>query len=273
YYPIGNANPAVFLRLDDAVFVWEADPTLVMLPTTITGASNASPISITDTAHGYTTGQTVLIAGVGGNSAANGTWVITVADASHFTLNGSTGNGAYMSGGTASGVIFFKFTSINKYGLMEQSLANVTAYPFNFNGVFGNSSDPPANNATVDSVFVSGTADSIRVYGPGGVGTSYNSWKSDQTQRTIAAQTITTVQETGAAPQVSTNYWVSYDFLQSTHYAWRDYNNYVQAIGRGQMRLGFVATVNSGGSGGSTGGNGQNPGGGAGGSGHILPQM
>jgi hypothetical protein len=192
---------APFLRLDDAVFVWEADPTLV----------------------------------------------------------GTT--------------IYFKFTSINKFGLMEQSLANATAYSFAFNGTFGNIGDPPANNATLDSIFVSGTADSIRVYGPGGVGTSYTSWKRDQTQRTIPAQTITTVQETGAAPQVTTNYWVSYDFNQSTHSAWRDYNNYVQAIGRGQMRLGLVQTVNSSGTGGTTGGLGQNPGGGAGAPGRPLPGM
>ncbi len=71
-------------------------------PTKITGASNASPISITDVAHGYITGQTVSISGVGGNTAANGIWVITKTGANTFTLNGTTGNGAYTSGGTAS---------------------------------------------------------------------------------------------------------------------------------------------------------------------------
>jgi len=275
YYPVGNANPAVFLRLDDAVFVWEADPTLVALPTNISGASNASPISITDTAHGYTTGQTVLITGVGGNTAANGTWVITVVDANHFTLNGSTGNGAYTSGGTASGVIFFKFTSINKYGLMEQSLANATAYPFNLNGMFGNHDETPANNATLDSVFNSGTSDSIRVYGPGGVGTSYNAWKQkDQSfNRTIPAQTITSVEETGASPQTATLYYISYDFQVGTHRAWFNINDYVQAVYRGQMRVGSVFTVDNTGSGGTTGGQGSGGGGGGGSHGRPLPPM
>jgi len=39
---------------------------------------------------------------VGGNTAANGTWTITVTNSTTFSLNGSTGNGAYTSGGSAS---------------------------------------------------------------------------------------------------------------------------------------------------------------------------
>ena len=71
-------------------------------PQTITGATNASPIQITVANHGLGTGETVVVACVGGNTAANGTWVITVTGANTFTLNGSTGNGAYTSGGTAT---------------------------------------------------------------------------------------------------------------------------------------------------------------------------
>ena len=66
---------------------------------TITGATNATPISITATAHGYNTGDSVTIVGVGGNTAANGTWTITVTGANTFTLNTSVGSGAYTSGG------------------------------------------------------------------------------------------------------------------------------------------------------------------------------
>lgn len=65
----------------------------------ITGATNASPIVITATAHGFTTGDRVAIGGVGGNTAANGNHTITVIDANTFSLDGSTGNGAYTSGG------------------------------------------------------------------------------------------------------------------------------------------------------------------------------
>jgi hypothetical protein len=68
---------------------------------TISNASNASPIEITtSTTNTLMNGQPVAISGVGGNTAANGTWQITVIDSSHFTLNNSTGNGSYTSGGT-----------------------------------------------------------------------------------------------------------------------------------------------------------------------------
>jgi hypothetical protein len=66
----------------------------------ITAASNAAPIKITSVGHGLTAGSRVTIAGVLGNTAANGTWTITPVDADNFTLGGSSGNGAYTSGGT-----------------------------------------------------------------------------------------------------------------------------------------------------------------------------
>lgn len=77
----------------------------------ITNASNASPIVITSNAHGYTNGQVVTIYGVGGNQAANGTWVVGNATASGFALCGNwdgacqapaSGSGAYTAGGFAS---------------------------------------------------------------------------------------------------------------------------------------------------------------------------
>lgn len=70
-------------------------------PKAITGATNASPIVITSAAHGFTTGDRVTISGVLGNTAANGTWTVTVVDGSHFSLDGQSGNGAYTSGGNA----------------------------------------------------------------------------------------------------------------------------------------------------------------------------
>lgn len=65
----------------------------------ITAASNASPIQITSAGHGLATGAVVILENVGGNTNANGAWVITVVDANNFTLNGSSGNAAYTSGG------------------------------------------------------------------------------------------------------------------------------------------------------------------------------
>ena len=65
----------------------------------ITGATNASPIVITSSGHGLTTGTRVTITGVAGNTAANGTFTVTRVNANTFSLDGSTGNGSYSSGG------------------------------------------------------------------------------------------------------------------------------------------------------------------------------
>jgi hypothetical protein len=67
---------------------------------TISNATNANPIVITSANHGLSTGQKVVISGVSGNTAANGTFTITKVDNDRFSLNGSTGNGAYTGGGT-----------------------------------------------------------------------------------------------------------------------------------------------------------------------------
>ncbi len=66
----------------------------------VEAASNASPIAVTSAGHGLTTGDRVTLAGVTGNTAANGTFTVTRTGADTFTLDGSTGNGAYASGGT-----------------------------------------------------------------------------------------------------------------------------------------------------------------------------
>lgn len=69
----------------------------------VAGATNASPIEITTTArHPFQTGSNVCVASVGGNTAANGCYQITATGPSAFTLDGSTGNGSYTSGGTVT---------------------------------------------------------------------------------------------------------------------------------------------------------------------------
>lgn len=73
------------------------------LGTSITNATNASPIVITTAAaHGYATGDSVTISGVLGNTNANGTRTITKISDTTFSLVGTTGNGAYISGGKAA---------------------------------------------------------------------------------------------------------------------------------------------------------------------------
>lgn len=71
----------------------------------VTAATNASPIQITTgTNHKLSTGDYCFVSGVTGNTAANSAegvpWKVTKVSNTAFTLNGSTGNGAYVSGGT-----------------------------------------------------------------------------------------------------------------------------------------------------------------------------
>lgn len=83
--------------------LWGADGVSVQAVLTVTAASNASPIVLTTAvAHGLSTGATVTVAGVTGNTAANGSWTITSVSSTTFSLLGSTGNGSYVSGGTAT---------------------------------------------------------------------------------------------------------------------------------------------------------------------------
>lgn len=67
---------------------------------TITAASNATPIVVTSAAHGLVTGQAVVVKSVQGNTAANGSWLVTVLTTNTYSLDSSVGNGAYTSGGT-----------------------------------------------------------------------------------------------------------------------------------------------------------------------------
>ncbi len=69
---------------------------------TITNATNTSPIQITTaSANTFTNGQVVAVSGVVGNTAANGVFTVTVVNSTTFFLNGTTGNGNYLSGGLA----------------------------------------------------------------------------------------------------------------------------------------------------------------------------
>lgn len=77
--------------------LWEVEGDVQ--PRQVTGATNTTPIRITVTAHGLSTGAQVRIAGVGGNTAANGIWIVTRIDADTFSLDGSAGSGGYSSGG------------------------------------------------------------------------------------------------------------------------------------------------------------------------------
>lgn len=72
---------------------------------TITGATNATPIVMTVTAHGFLNGDMVTQSSVGGNTAANGDFFVSNKADNTYELKtlanvDVAGNGAYTSGGT-----------------------------------------------------------------------------------------------------------------------------------------------------------------------------
>lgn len=76
-------------------------------PVVVSGVTQANPAAVTAVAHGYATGNTVYLDGVGGMAQINGgPYVITVTGANTFTLNGinSTSFGAYTAGGSSERV-------------------------------------------------------------------------------------------------------------------------------------------------------------------------
>ena len=109
---VSNTNPIVITTADAHGIV---TGTLVTITDVIGSASysvsaatHATPIQITtSTPHGLLTGDTadptqVTVAGVGGNTAANGIWTVTVVDTTRFTLDTSVGNADYTTGGTVT---------------------------------------------------------------------------------------------------------------------------------------------------------------------------
>ena len=85
---------------------------------TISNASNTSPITITtNSTAGLINGETVVISGVGGNTAANGTFTIANLTSNSFDLLGSTGSAPYVSGG--------QWTSLN-YSSANNVLSQLT---------------------------------------------------------------------------------------------------------------------------------------------------
>lgn len=97
---------------------------------TITGAANNGSglvrITVGSTAT-LTTGDVKTISAVGGVTAANGTWTITVISATTFDLQGSTFSGVYTSGGVVGGsidAITYSLDSVSTATLPALSIVN-----------------------------------------------------------------------------------------------------------------------------------------------------
>lgn len=133
----------------------------------IEGATQANPVEITSTGHGFTTGQRVSIADVAGMTELNGNeYTITVTGTDTFTLGvDGTGYGAYVSGGAAINLSTDQFLSDIPAGARvgtSPNLVNASATE----GVL-DSDDPTIAGITGDTV------EAIVVYMDSGVeGTS-----------------------------------------------------------------------------------------------------
>jgi hypothetical protein len=107
-----------------------------------------SPISIGLAApHGFATGDRVVVSGVQGTPAANGTWSITVTDDTHFTLDGSAADGVWVVGsGTVSG------GSMGFYDPITSAAAQTSLGRPLFK--FTCQDDNPGVNGTADTTFL-----------------------------------------------------------------------------------------------------------------------
>lgn len=137
-------NKRVSLTSNTHVFAWPSDCASILnvrdLRTnakTITGASNATPIVIDCVAHGFSDDGIIVVHGVLGNTAANGTWKVANKTDDTLELTGSVGAVDYTSGGK-----MFKestsFTWIRKKEPSEIGLDDKTVwYPRERNIVVG----------------------------------------------------------------------------------------------------------------------------------------
>jgi hypothetical protein len=98
---IGDSWPSTpYTQTNPGSIAGSAQIPVAAAAATIIGATNATPIVITTQAnHGLITGQLVTIAGVQGNTYANGTYAVTVLSPTTFSIP-IGGNNTYTSGGT-----------------------------------------------------------------------------------------------------------------------------------------------------------------------------
>ncbi len=83
---------------------------------TITAVTLGNPTILTSSAHGLSIGDVVTIAGVGGATTVNGTWVVTYKTANTFAIGlDTTGGSAYTSGGTATPVTWTPIANVRTF--------------------------------------------------------------------------------------------------------------------------------------------------------------
>lgn len=126
----------------------------------ITAVTNASPMVVTAASHGYSNGDVVVQRGVGGCTAANGTFKVASVTTNTYALTtlkdgqNTTGNAAYTSGGSAIDLTLAAVTADVNGGIVGAAVTLTT--PTVTNGVLD------ADDATFTGV--SGLVDAIIIY-------------------------------------------------------------------------------------------------------------
>lgn len=99
------------------VIPWVDNANTTETPLTVTSATTATPIVCTTAAHGYVTGDQVVVTGGLVMTAINGTFTVTVVSSTTFQLDQSVGSGTY----TASSATVKKISKTKLIGSALQA--------------------------------------------------------------------------------------------------------------------------------------------------------
>lgn len=192
----------------------------------VTGATNASPIVITTAlAHNRTTGDRVEIRQVLGNRAANGLFSVTVLTTTTFELDGTSGSGAYVSGGFMSVVTcdhLIAQVPVNPDGSRGTFIFKPKVYRGNSNGTtitFGVAGDNfwPAN-----ALIVGGVGRNVKFINADGTVENHQALSSTARTITFAAASIPSGEVTVRieGPNNENNIYVGVDDSSGNHSDW-----------------------------------------------------
>jgi len=181
-----NASQQLANSIHDVyVFMSNGAPTLAIGPAwrnpgtyytgSISNATNATPIVVTAASHGIQNNDIVYVAGVQGNTAANGVWTASSVAGSSFTLTGSVGSGAYTSGtgvaacrGVGSGT-----AQISKQNGLWVNTTQITAYNSSTSYVIG-----AGQGLYVGSIFFDGSAGQVTCHRTWGQSRKWGIWNA-----------------------------------------------------------------------------------------------
>lgn len=116
----------------------------------VSGVTNASPIVITSgSPHGLSTGDYVTISGVIGNTNANSTFTIAVLSSTTFSLDDSSGNAAYVSGGIIEGGDIGQVDRIIQENAVPDGTTAVTQSATSFNVAIAAAVEVPQDSVSI----------------------------------------------------------------------------------------------------------------------------